>query len=122
MHGGGALAIDRWHAAAEESAPDGRVFIQCPVRKNGAVVGDAGMSPNALMNRLAIRAKEARIETCSPHDLRRTFVSTALTNGADLAMVQALAGHASPATTARYDRRGDDAKRVAASMVAVPCV
>ena len=39
-----------------------------------------------------------------------------------VAIAQALAGHASPETTARYDRRGDDAKRVAASMVAVPCV
>jgi integrase len=38
----------------------------------------------------------------------------------DLATVQALLGHASPATTARYDRRGERAVRQAAERVQVP--
>ena len=37
-------------------------------------------------------------------------------------MVQARAGHASPTTTARYDRRPDDAHRKAARLVHVPYI
>ena len=78
------------------------------------------MTAQSLMARLRKRAREARIAPCSPHDLRRSFVSAALEAGADLAMVQALAGHASPATTARYDRRPEAAKAAAAQLIHVP--
>jgi len=80
------------------------------------------VTAQALFMRLRRRAEQAGIARVSPHDLRRSFVSTALESGADLSMVQALAGHASPVTTSRYDRRPEEAKRLAAGTVHVPYV
>ena len=73
------------------------------------------------MNRLKVRCEQAGIKPCSPHDLRRTFVSELLdAAGADVTSVQRLAGHQSPTTTARYDRRGERAKKKVAEMLVVP--
>jgi len=97
----------------------GPLFV--PVDKAGRIALRR-LTPESVFDRLAALAKRAGISRFSPHDMRRSFISDLLDNGADLAVVQAMAGHANPATTARYDRRGEHAKRRAAGLLVVPYV
>ncbi len=66
------------------------------------------------------RQQQAGTAPFSPHDLRRSFVTTLLDAGEDVFTVQKLAGHADASTTARYDRRGEGAKRRAVNAVIIP--
>ena len=84
--------------------------LLCPVQKGGQIQM-RNMTPQAVLMILQKRAKEAGVESFSPHDFRRTFCSDLLDAGIDIVTVQKLAGHASPVTTAKYDRRGEEVKR-----------
>jgi len=90
-----------------------------PVSRGGRVLRRR-MTDQAVYSSLVRRARQARAKRFGPHDLRRTFVSNLLDAGADVVTVQELAGHANVQTTARYDRRGEEAKRRAVGMVDTP--
>jgi site-specific recombinase XerC len=75
------------------------------------------LSDKAMTRILQDRATAVGIATAfSPRDLRRTWISTLLDAGADLATVAELAGYANIAITAKYGRRSDAPKRKAAEL------
>lgn len=80
----------------------------------------ARLSPNTILARVEKLAEVAKIDNMTPHDWRRTCASDLLDAGRDLASVQAHLGHASPTTTARYDRRGERARRETGRAIRTP--
>jgi len=66
--------------------------LLCPVDKAGRVTLRA-LTPQSIFDRLRHLGARAGLVAFSPRDLRRSFISDLLDNGADLAVVQAMAGH-----------------------------
>ncbi len=93
---------------------DGPLF--CPVLANGYTEIRA-LSAQRLYDVVLERAAAAGIERCTPHDLRRTFVTRLLSQDVDLNTVRQLAGHSDIQTTARYDCRDDRVQRSAMRQV-----
>jgi site-specific recombinase XerD len=89
-------------------------------RVRGKTVHILRLTTQAVYARVGKLARVAGVKACSPHDLRRSFVSELLERGADISTVQRLAGHASIQTTSRYDRRGEGAKRRAVDLLHLP--
>lgn len=107
------------HRLAYLSGPPGSVLISW-LRRRGSWVGPllvrsgyrreltrSPLSPHGVWRALGRLAARASVAHFTPHDLRRTFITTLLTQGVDIALVARLAGHASIQTTALYDRRSD---------------
>jgi integrase len=88
------------------------VFLR--LSKSDRILGDR-LTDQAVLYILGERGKAAGLESFTPHDFRRTFVSDLLDAGNDIVTVQKLAGHSNPTTTAKYDRRGEKTKQAAAA-------
>jgi integrase/recombinase XerD len=108
-------ALDEW-LAVRGAAPGPLLY---GITKGGRLVVRR-LAAQAIAVICAARATEAGVAPFTPHDMRRTFISGLLDAGADIATVQRLAGHEDPATTSRYDRRGEAAKQRAVQLVHVP--
>ncbi|GAA4602309.1 tyrosine-type recombinase/integrase [Actinoallomurus liliacearum] len=89
---------------------------RCRIR-DGALAHPTGQ---AIAGILARRLAQAGVPPHTPHDFRRTFIGELLDAGVDLATAQQLVGHASPATTARYDRRPERQRRDAVDRLRLP--
>ena len=91
----------------------------CPVDQTGAVwmTRLRGESIAYILKHLR---QQAGVDHFSAHDIRRSTVTHLLDAGVDVPTVQKLAGHADIKTTARYDRRGERAKRRAVQSLSLP--
>jgi integrase/recombinase XerC len=97
----------------------GALFIA--VNKSGKLDAQCDhMSPQAIYNMAAKRGLSAGLSHFSPHDFRRTGISDYLDAGVDIVTVSKVAGQKNVQTTARYDRRPEEAKRKAANLLHVP--
>jgi len=112
---GAAAALDDWLQVRGDQP--GPLFL--PVNRGGTVQWRR-LSDRAVYAMLRKRSEQAGVQELTPHDLRRSFVSDLLDAGADISTVSKLAGHASVQTSARYDRRGEEAKRRATGLLHVP--
>lgn len=112
---GARLALADWLLIRGDEP--GPLFL--PVRKGGMIMRRR-LTTQAIYHILVTRAEQAGIEALSPHDFRRTVAGDLLDSGSDLAMVQKILGHASPKTTARYDRRPEAAMQNAMDRLHLP--
>jgi site-specific recombinase XerD len=115
VNNGAADALADW--LIERGQDSGPLFL--PINKSNKIY-NRRMTDQAVYDMLKLRGQQASVKDFSPHDFRRSFVSDLLDAGADISTVQHLAGHANVQTTARYDRRGDEAKRKAIDLLHVP--
>lgn len=100
------LPIAPWVGRVVDAWLDGREVG--PLFATAARAGGYGRldQPAAfrLIRKLAAAAKLPNAEQLHPHSLRHSAITGALEEGASLRDVQAMAGHADPRTTERYDR------------------
>jgi len=115
MTNGAKDALEVW-LKARGSEP-GPLFVRIGKGKKMTM---SRLTDQAVWHILQQRMQQSGVKAFSPHDLRRTFISTLWDAGADGVSIQRLAGHSSIQTSAKYDRRGEESKRRAATLVHVP--
>ena len=86
---------------------------------NGKVIQARGISPETIYSVVTARTNYVLGEKFTPHDMRRTYISSLLANGVDISTVSKLAGHKSIITTQLYDKRGADSLKRAVNTLSV---
>lgn len=91
--------------------PENKGFIFCRFFKGGRLDTSRAIDPTTIGRITKERMLEANNEACSAHDLRRTFATRLFDRNVDIVTVKNMMGHSNIATTALYDRRGEDELR-----------
>ena len=86
---------------------------------NGKAIQARGISPETIYSVVTARTNHVLGEKFTPHDMRRTYISSLLANGVDISTVSKLAGHKSIITTQLYDKRGVDSLKRAVNTLSV---
>lgn len=94
----------------------GRLFYH--IERNGTAQ-DEGISGNAIWSVVNRRSSTAGIDKTTPHDFRRSAVSNLLDAGVDPITIAAITGHASVEMVKRYDRRNEQPKIDALSLLSL---
>jgi integrase len=107
------------------SPPAIAILTALPRLGEHVIPGQVDGKPRADLNRpWRMVARRAALTGVRLHDLRHSFASVAVSNGATLPVVGRLLGHTQPQTTMRYAHLADDpvrevAKRTAQSIQSV---
>ena len=99
--------------------PENKGFIFCRFFKGGHLDLTHPIDPTSIGRITKARMLEANNEPCSAHDLRRTFATRLLDRHVDIVTVKNMMGHSNIATTALYDRRGEDEQRRVAEEIGI---
>lgn len=90
-----------------------------PVNRWGQILPQH-MNPRSFGRIWDIRRRAAGLPPSATHDARRTLAGQLLDQNVDLVRVQEILGHASPTTTAQYDRRPARERRAAIDLLKLP--
>jgi site-specific recombinase XerC len=108
-------AVSRWLEL--RGTEPGPVFFT--INRYGQIAG-GGISDEVIRKIIKKLEAAAKVKHLTPHDFRRTSFGNLLEAGVDISTVQKIAGHSSPNTTSRYDRRGEKTRKRAAGLLNVP--
>lgn len=97
---------DKQAGLAEPNNP-----LFCSIRKGDHARANELLTDDGIYRMMIRRAEQMGISDFSPHDLRRIYATRLLQMGGDINIVRQAMGHASIATTQRYDKRGEDEVR-----------
>lgn len=114
---GAKAGLDAWLAV--RGMEPGPLLVRC-TPQGVPVKPYVGISKTAIYDAIVTIAKRAGVTvSLSPHDFRRTMISTVLDSG-DVNAAKELAGHENVQTTLTYDRRGEKSKKAAVAKLDVP--
>lgn len=115
LDSGTEAALKDWITVRGEQ--EGALFFR--IDKAGRLI-DGQLSDQAIYCITQKRWKQAGVPPMTPHDFRKTFISTLLAKGVDLLTVQRMAGHSDPRTTGGYDLRPEEDMKAAVTLLHLP--